>query len=787
MPRASMSNSKTPIDRPDDFPACLPSFRVINPAMTTAAAATETRVRKVALIGNPNAGKSTLFNALAGMNARVGNYPGVTVEKKIGRVNWNEQAFDLIDLPGTYSLSPRSPDEMVSVDVLLGRQPDVGDLDAVICIVDSSNLERHLYLVSQILDVGMPVVLVLNMWDAVAAKGLTVDVEALQKKLDIPVITTEAHRRKGVDAVRNAVEKAVRSEAPARPKLFPPVFYEELQKLGSQLESLGVRDVPFYLQERLLLDVGGTVEQQFTQQTEGQLTTFLTDARQRLKDAGCVVPFAESESRYRWARELLHGIITTPAQRRRNFSDRIDAVLTHRVLGLMIFATMMFLVFQTIFTWATPLMKLCDAGKGLVADLVTGSLSPGPLRSLLVDGVIEGVGGVVIFLPQIVLLFFFIALMEDCGYMARAAYMMDRFMAAFGLSGKSFLPLMSSFACAVPGVMATRTIDNSRDRLVTILVAPLMSCSARLPVYLLLIAAILPTTTYLGGWVSLSGLVLFAMVSLGIFVAIPVAWLLKKTLLKGEPAPFLMELPDYKMPSPRLVLYRVYDRGKAFVVRAGTLIFAATIVIWAGSYFPGDHTQEIELTTQLEDLQGKIDGLNDAELTGPEAATRDADVASLETLKEPLEELLNAENASLIQNSALGRMGQAIEPAVKPLGWDWKIGVGAIASFPAREVFIATMGTIYSLGGDVDEESPGLQAAIKSSQWPDGTPVYNVPVAMSIMVFFALCAQCVSTLVIIRRETNSWRWPIFSFSYMTVLAYVGALLTYQIGARIAGL
>lgn len=709
-----------------------------------------------------------MFNALAGMNARVGNYPGVTVEKKIGRVRWEGRDIDLIDLPGTYSLSPRSPDEMVSVDVLLGRQADVGELDAVVCITDAGNLERHLYLVSQILDMQLPTVIVLNMWDAAGKKGLRIDVERLKETLGVPVVVTEAHRRKGIDEVRAAIETAVNNDPPERPRLFPEAFYEECAALREHLAEQGFPEIPLYLQERLLLDDGGTVEKRYVERTEGELTEYLTVARAKLAQHGCVVPFVESESRYRWARGVLADVVEQPSETRKSATDKIDAVLTHRVFGLLIFAAMMFVVFQSIFTWAEPAMEACEAGQGWVGSQIEAVLEPGALRSLLVDGIVAGVGSVVIFLPQIVLLFFFIALLEDCGYMARAAYMVDRLMAAFGLSGKSFLPLMSSFACAVPGVMATRTIDNTRDRMVTILIAPLMSCSARLPVYLLLIAAFIPPTAYLGGWITLQGLVLFGMVSLGLVVAIPMAWLLKKTFFKGEPAPFLMEMPEYKAPSPRLVLYRVYDRGKAFVLRAGTLIFATTILIWAAGYFPGDHAKERELTTNIAELK------------------EDKQSPATKAKIEQLEEERNAENARLIRNSALGQMGQAIEPVVKPLGWDWKIGVGAIASFPAREVIIATLGTIYSLGGDEDEESEGLQGAMKNSKWPDGSPVYNVPVALSIMVFFALCAQCASTLVTIRRETNSWRWPVFSFVYMTGLAYVGALLTYQIGAMIAG-
>lgn len=724
----------------------------------------------VALIGNPNTGKSTLFNALAGMRSRVGNYPGVTVEKKVGKVVWDGNSVSLVDLPGTYSLSPRTRDEMVSVDVLLGRQPDVGRPDAVVCIVDASNLERNLYLVSQILDLGIPAVLVLNMTDVAAGRGVRIDTGKLREKLGIPVVTTEAHRKRGLDELRKAIVEAAGSEPPdtTHRRLFSEEFYQECDKLKSELKRAGHDEVPFYLLERMLLDVGGKVETEFANTGGFELGPYLEAARDRLGEAGCRIPAIEARVRYAWAKDILSDVVQRPLSRPVTSSDKVDRLLTHRVSGLIAFVAIMFVVFQSIFTWAGPLMDLIEAGQSAVAELVQGAIGPGAFRSLLVDGVIAGVGGVIVFLPQIVILFLFIAILEDCGYMARAAFLMDRLMTRIGLSGKSFVPLMSSFACAIPGVMATRVIENRRDRMVTMLIAPLMSCSARLPVYLLLIAAFIPATTYAGGWVELRTLVLFGMYSLGVLVAIPAALLLKKTVFKGETPPFVMELPAYKWPSPRIVLHRVYDRGKAFVVRAGTLIFATTIVIWAGGYFPVDHTQADALQAQLEELEEEI----------PE------DKREEHAKYQSLQERKNKLDSELIAGSFLGKAGHAIEPAVRPLGWDWKIGIGAIASFPAREVIIGTLGTIYSLGGEEDEESEGLKGAIKSAKYPDGTPVYNVPVALSIMVFFALCAQCAATLMVIKRETNSWRWPIFTFAYMTGLAYVAALATYQIGMMV---
>lgn len=721
-------------------------------------------VLKVALIGNPNTGKSTLFNALSGLQSRVGNFPGVTVEKKIGRVTWGQATVELIDLPGTYSLAPRSLDEMVSVNVLLGTQAEIGRPDAVICIVDASNLERNLYLLSQVLDIGLPTVLVMNMWDVAEERGLKIDVAALESRLGIPIVKCSAHRKMGVTEIQTAVARAVGLGPRPVPKLFPDVFGVEARQLAQKLAGWGHPNTPMYLLERLLLDVGGWLESHYGGKHAHELFQHLQHSRERLAAAGCKVPMIEARTRYAWARETLQGLVIQPASRSVTFSDRIDAWLTHRFVGLIAFFGIMLVVFLSLHKLSPPLQGLLEAAQGWLADQVASFIGPGPLRSLINDGIIAGVGGVLVFLPQIVFLFLFIALLEDCGYMARAAFLMDKLMTKVGLSGKSFVPLMSSFACAVPGIMATRVIENRRDRMVTILVAPLMSCSARLPVYVLMTEAFVPDTAWLGGWISLKGLTLFFMTFFGAFVAVPVAWILKKTLFRGETPPFVMELPSYKWPSPWIVLRRVYDSAKSFVSRAGTLILATTVLIWAAGYFPGDHTTSDRLQAQIEDLQRQDPVPED----------------KIATLSEKQNELTGA----LLENSLLGRLGHAVEPAVRPLGWDWKIGVGVIASFPAREVIIATLGTIYSLGSDVDEESDQLKDTMKKSTWSNGEPVFTLPVALSIMVFFALCAQCASTLLVIRRETNSWGWAVFTFVYMTGLAYLAALLVYQVGSRL---
>ena len=760
----------------------------------------------VALLGNPNTGKSTLFNALSGARALTGNYPGVTVEKKIGKTTFGDRPVDLVDLPGTYSLAPRSLDEMVAVDVLLGRLPDLPRPDVVICIVDASNLERNLYLAGQLLGLGRPLVLVLNMADVAEQRGVTIDDAALARQLGVPVVRTQAHRRLGLDSLKQAVLQVAGQGPREPPAIFPAPFQHKVAQATRWLPGLGApastAPAPVasalgpeqrFLGERLLLDVGGWLEQQAVQHGGPQVAEELRQARERLAAAGCPVPVSEARLRYGWIREQLKGVASRPATRPTTFSDRLDRLLTHHIAGLVIFALLMLLIFQALYRGAQPLMDLCEQAQGVVQGWVAQWIPPGPLQSLVSDGIVGGVGSVLVFLPQIVILFLFIALLEDCGYLARAAFIMDRLMTRVGLSGKSFVPLMSSFACAVPGILSTRVIENRRDRLTTILVAPLMSCSARQPVYALMIAAFLPATYWFNGWLGLRELTLLAMTSLGALVAVPVAWLLKKTFFKGETPPFVMELPTYKWPSLRLVLTRVYDQARAFVLRAGTLIFATNVLVWGAGYFPQDHSvanaRQAELDqlaetvaeplARREAIRQQLEEAEAADPAGPGGAnSATQELAELNaTLAEHDRQAseLNALRAELLEQSYLGRAGKAIEPVVRPLGWDWRIGVGVLASFPAREVVVGTLGTIYSLGSD----EQGLPAALQASRWPDGRRVFTLGVALSVMVFFALCAQCVSTLMVIHREAGDWRWALFAFVYMTALAYVGALLVYR--------
>lgn len=746
-----------------------------------------TKTLTVALVGNPNAGKSTLFNALSGLRQRVGNYPGVTVEMKKGHFTAAGMTVELIDLPGTYSLAARSPDEMVAVDLLLGRRPEEPRPDVVLSIVDATNLDRHLYLTSQLLDLGEPVVVAVNMIDAAEAQGVKIDCTALSAKLGVAVVPIQANKGIGIEALTRAMlDAAEAAKSPVGPS-FPEAFEKEVSALQAELGE----EVPGFLTRRVILDVGGYVERWLVERHGESLKHKLTAARQRLADASCSVPGVEARARFAWVRAAVAAAVNRPTERPVTLSDKLDRVLTHRVWGTLIFLAVMFLMFQSIYLWAKPLMDGIDGVRGAAAKGIESAMDQGPLRSLVVDGVVKGVGSVLIFLPQIMILFLFIAFLEDCGYMARAAFLMDRLMSRCGLSGKSFIPLLSSVACAVPGIMATRVIENRRDRLATIVVAPLMSCSARLPVYLLLVGAFLKDGY--SWWVP--GMVLFAMYMIGFTVAPVVALLLKRSLLKGATPVFVMELPAYRWPKFFAVTRRMLEAGWAFTLRAGTIIFMAMILVWALLYFPHTDPTGQSYPDRIEKAEeaAKESEPKIKRLKAKEDATDD-EKAELEKLEESAGEA-DKLNGEWKRGSILGQTGLFLEPVFRPLGWDWKIGMAALASFPAREVIVGTLGLIYDVG-DVDtkaigndsaddeakEKAAGLAKAVKDDWAKDPTrSKYGVAVAMSVMVFFALCCQCASTLAVIRRETKSWAWPAFTFVYMTVLAYIGAFLTFQIG------
>jgi ferrous iron transport protein B len=746
------------------------------------------RTPLVALVGNPNTGKTTLFNALAGMNQRVGNYPGVTVETKKGRMRVGDQPFALIDLPGTYSLAARSPDEMLAVDVILGQQAAEDRPDVVVAIVDASNLERNLYLATQVMELGVPVVIALNMIDIAESQSVRIDAERLARQLGVRVVPIQANKGKGLSQLKQQLAAAL-AEGPPKAIAFPEAFEREVSTLQ---EALG-KDRPPFLIRRLLLDVGGYTERRLSEGRQADVAPLVRAARQRLVEAGYALPAVEARVRYGWIRAAITECIQRPERRPLTWTDRIDRVLTHKLWGTAVFLALMFLMFQSIFTWARPLMEWIGSGQDALGRAVQGAMEPGPLRSLLVDGVVKGVGSVLVFLPQIVILFGFIAILEDCGYMARAAFLMDRLMSRCGLSGKSFIPLLSSVACAVPGIMAARVIENRRDRFATILVAPLMSCSARLPVYILFISAFLTPRLAPDQLWWAPGLTLFAMYAIGLVMAPLVALCLKRTLLRGETPVFVMEMPLYKWPSWRTVLQRMLGSGWLFVRRAGTLILATMILVWALLYFPHTDAEGKDYDARVaayEDTAAQYKrSLADLERHAqphPKTLEMTAEREKLKTQIEEVENQLNELQRTWKSNSILGIVGRTLEPVVRPLGWDWRIGMAAVASFPAREVMVGTLGIIFNQG-EVDPSevrAAGLRGDTDLGKALARDPAFTVPTALSVMVFFALCCQCASTLVVIRRETGTWRWPVFTFVYMTVLAYIGALVVYQLGSCI---
>lgn len=673
----------------------------------------------IALAGNPNAGKTTLFNRLTRSRAKVANYPGVTVERVMGRFRTpSGREVEAIDLPGTYSLAAQSPEEKVALDVIAGRVRGTPAPHLVVAVIDASNLERNLYLVEQLREMGVGLVVALNMIDVAEAQGLQIDVPVLASLLGVPVLAMDARSGRGVPALIEYLDRVA---------LSPPS--RETGQGGAGLAGAGVN---------------------------------LPNPDPRL--------IAE---RYRRIEAVCAEAVSRPTERRRSASDRLDQVLTHRVAGPLIFLASMALIFVSIFWWAAPLMDGVEAAVGALTALVTLALPPGLVRDALTDGVIAGVGNVVVFVPQIAILFFFLALIEDSGYMARAAFIMDRMMKGIGLSGRSFIPLLGSFACAIPGIMATRTIANPRDRLATILVAPFMSCSARLPIYVLVTAAFFPSP-----W--LAGLVVFAMYLLGIAAAVGTAFLFKRVIFRTEPEVFVMELPPYRWPTLRNVWVTVKLRVVAFLRRAGTIILAITVALWFLMNFPQRPDIEADFAARRDALVAENSSLPFRERgSGGERAMP-------EELEARLLRLAVQERSALLQASYAGQLGRLLEPVVKPLGFDWKIGIGLIGSFAAREVLVSTLGVVYSLDEEIAGDQPATVAeAMRADRWPDGSPIFTPLVGFSIMVFFVLAMMCMSTLAVVRRETNSWRWPLFMFTYMTGLAYLAALAVYQ-GGRLLG-
>ena len=622
---------------------------------------------RIALVGNPNCGKTALFNAMTGARQKVANYAGVTVERKEGLfVSPAGTRVKVIDLPGTYSLRARSPDEEVTRDVVLGRMEDEEIPEAIVCVADATNLRLNLRLVLELKKLGRPLILALNMMDAAEKQGLAVDGTELSAALGVPVVSTVAIQTGGIQALLDQIDRTIQV---AETEGFVP---GHAQCGWNEPDAHDLRDY------------------------------------------------------HREVERIIAQAVTSPA-RPHLATRRIDTVLLHPAAGLAILLTLLFLMFQAVFTWARLPMELIDGGLTLIKGMVETSMADGPLKSLLTDGVIAGVGSVVIFLPQIMVLFLFIQLLEDSGYMARAAFLLDRLMGGVGLHGRAFIPLLSSFACAVPGIMAARTIENRADRIATIMIAPLMTCSARLPVYTLIIAAFVPQRDVLGGWVGLPGLVMFALYAAGILSGLLVAFVLKRTVLHGAREPLLMQLPAYRMPRARNVALGLYERAKAFLTRAGTTIFALMVVIWFLASYPG----------------------------APVGAT------------EPT-----------IHYSIAGMIGHALEPVLAPIGFNWQIAVALVPGMAAREVAVGVLGTIYALSDSGDTLRASLGGLLAAS--------WSLPTALSLLAWYVFAPQCIATLGVVRRELNSLLWPTVMFVFLTGLAYLAAFVTYRVTLAMVG-
>jgi ferrous iron transport protein B len=681
-----------------------------------------------ALVGNPNCGKTTLFNALTGLKQKVGNYPGVTVERKEGECfSQHGLRLRLIDLPGAYSLNARSPDEAILRDVLLGRRKDTPRPDRIVCVVDASNLERNLYLFTQILELGLPVILVLNMVDVAEKSGMRFEVQRLAERFGVPVVPMVASQRKGMVELKVAMSHA--ELPPPKPLLnaMPVPVRGALLRSRETLAEAGVVGRTASPLEPLYL-ISGHDPSHYG--LDPKSIKIIQTARDQLERE---IPGWEDRlvaSRYDAIHEAVSDIVHRPDEASATLTDRMDAVLLHRFWGWVFLIGTLTFLFYLIFSVVEIPMGWIEEIFQLLEKSVTGWMAAGDLRDLITDGVLAGVSGVLIFLPQILILFFVIGFMEDTGYMARIAFLMDRIMSRVGLTGKSFLPLLGSHACAVPGVMATRTIDSPRDRLITILIAPLASCSARLPVYLLLIAALVPQGTVSA---LTKAAILLGLYGLGIGGAFFFAWIFNKKLLPGAASAMILELPGYKMPSFVSIIRQTLNNAWIFVRRAGTVILGLSILLWAASTYP------------------KLEGGTKSEA---------------------------------LAHSVAGRMGHAIEPIIQPMGADWKIGIGLVASFAAREVFVSTMSVVYSVeddeAADEDASTLKLRDRLKQETWPDGRPVYTIPLCLSMMVFYAFAMQCLSTIAVVRRETQSWKWPLFQLAYMTGTAYLLAVAVYQI-------
>jgi ferrous iron transport protein B len=702
---------------------------------------------KIALVGNPNTGKSTLFNLLTGLNQKVGNFPGVTVDKKTGFCRFpSGKSAELIDLPGTYSLYPKSKDESIVFQVLADKN-NRSHPDIIVLVADCTNLRRTLLLYSQVADLRIPMLLVLNMADLAKKEGLSIDADKLAERLGVQVVCISARNDDGIAALKNAIHHTTLI-ATQNPTIdctaFAPEIIPEVKKIAHTEND-------YYALQLLHQhhDVLSLSDEQKTQITK--LTT-------QYEFNGIKAQGDETVARYRHLSTVLEGVvIDTGAARKFSFTDKLDKILTHRVWGFVIFFLILMIIFNSIFTLATYPMDLIESGFAWLTEQGHALLPAGVLTDLMLDGVLAGLGGIVVFIPQIAILFALISILEDTGYMARVTFMMDKIMRKFGLSGKSVVPMIGGIACAVPSIMSARNIENWKDRIITIMVTPLVSCSARLPVYTLLISLAVPNERVFFGLINLQGLTLMAMYFISIITAILVAWIFKIIIKANERSYFIMELPVYRKPRWKNVLFTMYEKSKTFVLEAGKIIIAISIVLWVmATYGPSKRMEAVNLKYDKIEASA-TDSLQTANLERDRAAEK-------------------------LENSYAGILGQYIEPVIKPLGYDWKIGIALITSFAAREAFVGTMATIYSVEA-ADDPSGEMRLRDKIAMAKDpvsGAPIFTFAASFSLMLFYAFAMQCMSTVAVVYRETKSWKWPIIQIIYMTALAYLAALIAYQL-------
>ncbi len=687
---------------------------------------------KIALVGNPNVGKSTVFNRLTGLRQKVGNYPGITVEKKTGNFIHGQTHYHVIDLPGAYGIHPSSLDEEIVYDVLVNKaNPNHPEL--VVVIGDPFNLKRAVFLYQQVREMGLPAIFVVNMMDEAERKGTSIDVEKLEKVLDTRVVLTDARSGKGIDRLKEALAFKPNGYIPSF--VIPDEFTAIAQRVKAHTGQPNDYIAWLYLSQKQSKHLAADRQQEIAALRDTHQVNY-----HRLQ-------VQEALARHTSIDRQLAGVIRDPANKNQDFTARVDKALTHPLWGYVIFFALLLLIFQAIYTWSGPFMDAIDNAFAWLASSTGEWLPAGPINGLITDGIIAGIGGIVIFIPQIAILFIFISLMEESGYMSRVVYLMDRWLRPFGLSGKSAVPLMSGAACAIPAVMSARTIENDKERLITILVTPFMTCSARLPIYIIIIGLVIPQEKVAG--LDLQGLVLFGMYALGILAALGSAWVLNWLMKSRYKSYLILEMPTYKYPVFRNVVLNVWDKTKGFVLGAGKIILAISVILWVLGSF-GVHER---FTNAEEIVQQENPGIGE-------------------------EDLENEVQSQRLEYSFLGTLGRFIEPAIKPLGYDWKMGIGLIASFAAREVFVSTMATVYSLGGTDDELTIRERMAAEINP-NTGRPAYNFASGISLLLFYAFAMQCMSTIAIVRRETNSWKWTGIQLVFMTGFAYLAALLAYQ--------